>query len=63
VALKSGVFGVAEFSTRSVSAGSQTAEPSLSAGSVGGLRCIALLHAVSCESVLSMQVGPTVYGA
>jgi hypothetical protein len=37
--------------------------PGLSMGSVGGLRCVALLCAVSCESVLSMQVGPTVYGA
>jgi hypothetical protein len=45
------------------SAGSRTAEPSLSTGSVGGLQCIALLHTVSCESVLSTQVGPTVYGA
>jgi hypothetical protein len=63
VARKGGVFGVAEFSTRSVSTGSRTAEPGLSAGSVGGLRCVAFLRAVSCESVLSTQVGPTVYGA
>jgi hypothetical protein len=63
VALKRGVLGVAEFSTRSMSAGSRTAGPGLSAGSVGGLLCVPLLLAVSCESVLSTQVGPTVYGA
>jgi hypothetical protein len=45
------------------SAGSRTAEPGLSVGSVSGLRCVALLCAVSCDSVLSTQVGPTVYGA
>jgi hypothetical protein len=45
------------------SAGSRTTAPSLSVGSVGGLRCAALLCAVSCESVFSTQVGPTVYGA
>jgi hypothetical protein len=54
---------VAEFSTRSVSAGSRTAEPGLSTGRVGGLRCVALFRAVSCESVLSSQVVSTVYGA
>jgi hypothetical protein len=51
------------FSTRSVSAGSRTTAPGLSVGSVGGLRCVALLCAVSRESVFSTQVGPTVYGA
>jgi hypothetical protein len=61
--LKRGAFGVAEFSTRSVSAGSRTTAPGLSVGSVGGLRCVAFLRAVSCESVLSTQVGPPVYGA
>jgi hypothetical protein len=45
------------------SAGSRTAEPGLSAGSVGGIQCVGLLHAVSCESLLSTQVEPTVYGA
>jgi hypothetical protein len=45
------------------SEGSRTTAPGLSVGSVGGLRCVALLCAVSCESVLSTQVGPTVYGA
>jgi hypothetical protein len=43
-----GRFGVAEFSTRSVSAGSQMAVPGLSTGSVGGLRCVALLRAACC---------------
>jgi hypothetical protein len=42
------------------SAGSRTAAPGLSVGSVGGLRCVALLCAVSRECVLSTQVGPTV---
>jgi hypothetical protein len=45
------------------SAGSRTTVPGLSVGSAGGLRCVALLCAVSRESVLSTQVGPTVYGA
>jgi hypothetical protein len=45
------------------SVGSRMTAPGLSVGSVGGLRCVALLCAVSCESVLSTQVGPTVYGA
>jgi hypothetical protein len=45
------------------SAGSRTRAPGLNVGSVGSLRCVALLCAVSCESVLSTQVGPTVYGA
>jgi hypothetical protein len=44
-------------------AGSRTTAPGLSVGSVGGLRCVALLCAVSCESMWSTQVGPTVYGA
>jgi hypothetical protein len=41
------------------SAGSRTTVPGLNVGSVGGLRCVALLCAVSRESVLSTQVGPT----
>jgi hypothetical protein len=45
------------------SPGSRTTAPGLSVGSVGGLRWVALLCAVSRESVLSTQVGPTVYGA
>jgi hypothetical protein len=71
VGLKRGVFGGGVFhavrvggeSADGSSAGSRTAEPGLNAGSVGGLRCVALLRAVSCESVLSTQVGPTVYDA
>jgi hypothetical protein len=43
-----GRFGVAKFSTLSVSAGSRTAAPGLSAGSVGGLRCVVLLRAACC---------------
>jgi hypothetical protein len=58
-----GRFGVAEFSTQSVSAGSRTAASGLSAGSVGVLRCVALLRAACCECMLSTQVGSTVCGA
>jgi hypothetical protein len=71
VALKRVGVGVAVFhavrvgreSADGSSAGSRTTAPGLGVGSVGGLRCVALLCAVSCESVLSTQVGPTVYGA
>jgi hypothetical protein len=66
-----GRFGVAEFSTRSAdgssadsssSAGIRTAAPGLSAGSVGGLRCVAMLLAAWCGCVMPIQAGPTVYG-
>jgi hypothetical protein len=72
VALNKGVFGVAEFSTRSMSAGSQPMVARRGVGQqrpvcvwacVGGLRCVALLRAACCESVMSTQAGPTVYGA
>jgi hypothetical protein len=55
--------GVAEFSLRSVSAESRLAAPGACVGSVGCLRCVALLRAVWCGCVMRTQAGPTVYGA
>jgi hypothetical protein len=47
VALKRGVL-MAEFSVRSVSAGSQLSAPGACTGSVGGLRCVVMLRAACC---------------